>query len=258
MSINMNKKTSEQVAVIFGATGQVGSRVSEILALNHVKVVVHYFSNEGKANQIVRTIENNGGTAIALKADVRNSDEVKKLLQAVKTKFGHIDTCINLTHKNSAFKSIPIEELEWDDWTDHLDAVKSHFNICKAVVPFMKEQYFGRILYLSGGLAYRFYKGASVFSTVKAGLNAFCKTLALEVGEYNITVNIISPGRVVELNDAQIAGEFSDDNVSKCPMGRFASSDDIADAILYFMSPGASIVTGQTLYITGGEIMPMP
>ncbi len=252
------KKPDQQVAVIFGATGQIGSKVSKILAENQVRVVVHYFSNEQKALRIVDEIRENNGRAIAVRADVRDPEDVDRLLETVKETFGQIDVCVNLIHKNSAFKSIPVEDMEWNDWSEHLDALRAHFNICKAVIPYMKEQQYGRIIFLSGGLAYRFYKGASAYSTIKAGLNAFCKTLALELGPSNITVNIISPGRVVEMNDAQVSGEFSDDNVSKCPMGRFASSDDVAHAILYFISPGSEIVTGQTLYITGGEIMPMP
>ena len=249
---------NQQVAVVFGATGQIGSRICTLLAQNHIAVVVHCFSNTRKAEAITSAIRESGGTAMAAQADIRDLDCVQELLANVYKAYGRIDIAINLIHKDSDFKPIPIADMEWQDWSGHLDALKAHFNICKAVLPYMKAQHYGRILYLSGGLAYRFYKGSAAFSTVKAGLNAFCKTLALEVGADNITVNIISPGRVVEKNEVQASGEFADDCVSKCPMGRFASPDDIAHAVLFFISPGAEIITGQTLYITGGEIMPMP
>ena len=247
-----------QVAVVFGATGNIGERICSLLAQHNIAVIVHYFSNAQKAQSIAGAIREKGGAAMAAQADVRDLNSVVQLLSDVHKAYGRIDIAINLIHKDSDFKAVPVAEMEWQDWAGHLDALKACFHICKAVLPYMKAQHYGRIIYLSGGLAYRFYKGSAAFSTIKAGLNAFCKTLALEVGPDNITVNIIAPGRVVDKDAAQVSGEFSDDNVCKCPMGRFASPDDIAHAVLYFASREAETITGQTLYITGGEIMPMP
>ena len=147
--------------------------------------------------------------------------------------------------------------MEWEDWQCHLEAMKVHFNICKALCPVMKRQQYGRIIYISGGLAYRFYKGCAAYSAAKAGLNAFSKTLAAEVGKDHITVNIVAPGKVVQTDTAG-TDRFQEDQVSKCPLGRFTTPADIAGAIEYFASPAAENVTGQTIYVSGGEIMPMP
>lgn len=247
-----------QVVIVFGATGNVGPTVCRMLSENGNKVIVHYFSNGAKACEISENIKAAGGIAANLQADVRELESVEKMLATVERDYGRIDAVINLIHRDSDFKPVAVEDMQWGDWTGHLDALKSHFNICKSVLPYMKKNKYGRIIYLSGGLAYRFYKGCSAFSAVKAGLNAFCKTLALEVGSDNITVNIISPGKIVEKTEDEQSGKFSEDNVSKCPLGRFASPEDIANAALYFISEGASFITGQTLYVTGGEIMPMP
>ena len=70
----------------------------------------------------------------------------------------------------------------WDDWQLHIEALRIHFELCKAVLPQMRTQKYGRIVFLSGGLAYRYYSGCAAFSTIKAGLNAFCKCLAREEG----------------------------------------------------------------------------
>lgn len=246
----------EQNIIVFGATGRIGALVSKQLAQAGYGVVIHYFQNREKAERIVSEITEAGGSAVALHADVRDLAQTEELAEQAVRRFGTIHAAVNFVFNDRNYKSVPVENMDWEDWNDALDSVHSHFNICKALIPRMKRQQYGRILYISGGLAYRFYTGCSVFSTVKAGLNAFCKTLAKEVGPDHITVNVIAPGKVAESN--QKDADSLEDDVNQCALGRFACAADIAGAIEFFASDKAAFITGQTLYVSGGEIMPMP
>ena len=251
-----------QVAIVFGGTGNVGSVVSEILSAQGAKVIVHYNQRKEIADSIVNKITNNGGVAKALQADAVNKETVKSLMKEVISLFGVINIVINTVHLG--YNPKLIADMNWEDWDAHLESLKIHFNICKSVLPYMRQQNYGRIVFISGGLSYRFFKGKSAYSTIKAGLNAFCKTMAIEEGEHNITVNIVAPGKIIprgedkSSNNPNLLEDYERKQISRSVLKRFANADDVANAVLYFVSPGASCITGQTLFVTGGEIIPIP
>ena len=254
----MVNRLDQRTAVVFGSTGNVGPAIAERLAEEGAKVIVHYHSNQDKAAGIVKKIAEKGGEAMALQADANNEDAVRSLLVKTVASFGSVDIIVNVIHKDTGWGPVPVYEMSWEkDWLTHLEAMKTNFIICKCALPIMRKQRFGRIVYISGGLSYRFYKGCSAFSATKAGMNAFCKTLALEEGENNITVNIVAPGKV-EPEIPKECERFDEDNCCKCPLGRYACPKDVADAVLFFASSDASCITGQTVFVSGGEIMPMP
>jgi 3-oxoacyl-[acyl-carrier protein] reductase len=167
---------------------------------------------------------------------------------------------VNTVH--GQFEPKGVAEMTWSDWKPHLLGLKAHFLLCKAVLPSMHSHHYGRIVYVSAGLSRRLFAGCSGYSTVKAGLNVFCKTLAIEEGKHGITVNIVAPGKVVPL-DGREATDNPDDweemnrqCLDSSPLGCPATSADVAQAVLFFASPQASGITGQTLFVAGGEIMP--
>lgn len=245
-----------QVTIIFGATGSVGAGVCRALARAGHTVVVHYFHNQAKAERLVAELLAENAQAMAARADVRDLEQAKALVERVYAAYGAVHGAVNFIHRDD-YQPREVAEMEWSDWDCHLEAMQAHFNICKAVLPVMRRQRYGRIVYISGGLAYRFYKGCAAYSAAKAGLNAFSKTLAAEVGKDHITVNIVAPGKVVEADGAD-TNCFQEDSVRKCPLGRFTTPADIAGAVAFFTSPAAEQITGQTIYVSGGEIMPMP
>lgn len=258
----MTDLLKDKVAVIFGGTGHVGSVICELLAFEGAKVVVHYNSRSEKAHNIVNNILNKQGKAIFLAADITDQNEVKGLIDKTIDTFGKINIVVNTVHKE--FIPILVGDMKWQDWNIHLDALKAHFNICSSVLPQMRKQHNGQIIFISGGLSYRLFKGCAAYTTIKAGLNGFCKTLALEEGENGITVNIVAPGRVTEegsgslMSDTESWDSIEKEQISKTPLGRSATAKDVANAVLYFASPLSSCITGQTIFVTGGELMPMP
>lgn len=260
----MGKRLEGRVAVIFGGSGHVGPAVCKHFAKEGATVIVHShpMDPKEKVEGIVREIEQCGGQAIAMYADATDEQALGQMVQQVERACGRIDIAVNLIYPEGKWSPRPILDTEWEHWGPHFVALHAHFNICKQVVPVMRRQHYGRIVYISGGLAYRFFKECGLISTIKAGLNAFNKTLALESGEDHITVNIIAPGRIVPQEEATAeAGEnrrHAEDSLSNSPLRRFCTPEDVAKAAAFFASDDALCITGQTLYVSGGEIMPMP
>lgn len=241
-----------------------GSAIVKKLAIHGAKVIIHYNHREKLANSIMVEIKNTGGTAEILQADVTNEKAVQRLLRETIKRFGAINIVVNTVHGKENAKLVT--DMNWTDWDVHLEALKGHFYICKNVLPYMKKQNYGRIVYISGGCVCRFFKGFSAYSTIKAGLSAFCKTMALEEGKNNITVNMIAPGKVIpeaRFSASNYPPNILKDNekeqLSRSALKRFATAGDVANAVLYFVSPEeASCITGQTLFVTGGEVISVP
>lgn len=244
---------TSQVIIVFGATGSVGSIAAARLAeLGHF-VVVHYCNNEQMANQIVKEFHENNYQGMALQADCTDENQIYELVKIVYEELGVVHAVVNFIH-NDSFQPKLVSQMNWNDWDCHIDALKAHFSICHAVIPFMQEQNYGRIVYISGALAYRFYAGFSHYSAAKAAMNAFSKTLAHEIGSQGITVNIVAPGKVVTKKSKLL----QEDDIAKCPLKQYATPVDIANIVHFLTSKEAESVTGQTIYLAGGEVMPMP
>ena len=222
--------------------------------------MVHFRQNHRVAREIVEGIHSVGGQAIAIQADLTIEKSSDQIIRDIYDRFGKIDILVNAVH--GQFDPKDIVEMKWEDWEIHLAALKSHFLLCRAAVPLMRAQKYGRIIYLSGGLARRYFKGCSAYTTIKAGLNGFCKTLALEEGAHGITVNIVAPGKVVPMDGRESTDhpqaweDLNQASIAATPLGRYASTRDVSTAVLFFASPEASGMTGQTLYVAVGEIMP--
>lgn len=259
----MRDALKDQVIIVFGATGRVGEGVCTYLAEQGAVILAHYCSNQAKAEKIVQTIVNAGGRAQAIQADVTDPAAVHACLARVVERWGRIDGVVNQIHRDKEFKPTSVAEMEWTNWESHIEAMKAHFLICKEVIPYMRRQHYGRIVYVSGGLSFRFFEGCSPFSAAKAGMNAFCKTLALEEGKNGITVNVIAPGKIAQFdggaeNPPTLWQDLERRQLENNPIGRFCTPKDVASAAMVFLLKESGYLTGQTLFLAGGEIMPMP
>ena len=248
---------SGRTALVFGGVGNLGVRIASKLREHDANVAISYYNGEeNKAASYVKELDSDGEKAFTAFCDISDESSVEGFVRSSKDRFRTIDIVVNLIHE-PAFTPTEVVDMVWDDWKSDLIAQKGHFLICKQVLPIMREQKFGRIIYISAGLAVRHMGGSAAFACVKSGLSTFSKTLAIEEGRNNITVNIVAPGRITTLDTD---GSFSWDEAEKellkrTPLGRFATQDDVANAVLYFASPLADAMTGQTLYVACGEIM---
>ena len=242
-------------AVIFGGSGKLGMAIAQEYARQGANVAVHYFSNGRKADALAEDIRARGQKAIAFGADTTDADDLAAGMQKAAEALGGVDIMVNAVH--GPFEPSGVYDSQPEEWQVHLTGLQSHYLTVKAVLPFMRRQGFGRIIYISAALAVRYEEGCSMYTAVKSGLNGFCRTLAKEEGKHNILVNIICPGGIRDA-ETQSGGdwdEFSRKFLERCALGRFATTQEVANTAVYFASPLAEGITGQTIYVSGGEIM---
>lgn len=248
---------TNRTAIVLGGVGNLGTYIAKVLYEHGANIVINYYVNEeGKAADLLAELDPDGKRSMALFCDINDEDSVRAFVEETAKKFGTVDIMVNLVH-NPEFVPKHVGETDWSDWRQHLIAQKGHYLICKHVLPYMRKQQYGRIIYISGGLAVRHMGGSAAFAAVKSGLTAFSKTMAIEEGPNNITVNIVAPGKITSLS-TDGAFSWSDKEaelLEKTPLRRFASQEDVANTVLYFAAPISAAMTGQTLYVACGEIM---
>ncbi len=238
-----------RVALVTGAGRGLAAGVARALGRAGARVVVNYRSDEPSALAVAREIEEAGGEARALRADVSDWGEARRLVEATLTACGSVDVLVNGV---GAFVWHPVAEIEPLEWrrliSSNLDTV---FHMSRLTLPHMRKQHFGRIISLGAVGAERTLAQPRVaaYSAAKAAVVAFSKALALEEARNGITVNVVAPG---VMEDHKHPGEPNDHVVERIPVGRAGHPDELARAILFLASPAASFITGQTLSVAGG------
>ncbi|MDD9311434.1 SDR family NAD(P)-dependent oxidoreductase [Cytobacillus firmus] len=245
---------NEKVAIITGASRGIGAATAKLFAENGAKVVVNYANNESAAEEIVESIRENGGQSISIQADVRNQDQMSSLVNQTISHFGKVDILVNNAAINFAMKSF--SDMEWDEFKPKIEEeMKAAFISTKSVLPIMKEQKYGKLVYISSGLSHQPIPGFIAHGTAKAAMNSFVRYLAQELGPYNITANTISPGMVETDATKHTPAEEKEKTAMFTPLGRIANPEDIARAALFFASDQSAFMTGTYVPVSGGMEM---
>jgi len=244
-----------RTAVVTGAARGIGAAVAKRLAADGMAVAVLDLE-EAACKAVVDEIQEAGGTALAVGADVADEHAVQAAVERVVAELGAPTVLVNnagITRDNLLFKMTPAD---WDAvMAVHL---RGAFLMTSAVQGHMTEAGWGRIVTMSStsGLGNR---GQANYAAAKAGLEGFTKTIAIELGRFGITANAIAPGFIdtpMLSATAERMGityeEFLGMGVATIPVGRAGTAEDIAHAVSYFASEGASYVSGQVLYVAGG------
>lgn len=247
----MNSLTNK-VAIVTGGSRDIGRQVSEKLAGAGAKVCINFLNDEGKANEAVAAIKQNGGEAIAVKGDMTRASDVENLVKKCKEAFGErIDILVNVTGGLVARKLLPDMDEEFWDAVMNVN-VKSAFLATKAVVPSMTEG--GAIINFSsqaardgGGF------GAIAYASAKGAVLTMTRGLAKELGPKGIRVNCISPGMI----NTTFHNTFTKDEVRKnvaaaTPLRREGEAKEVGDLALYLASDASSFITGASIEINGG------
>ncbi|HZC19858.1 MAG TPA: 3-oxoacyl-ACP reductase FabG, partial [Rubrobacteraceae bacterium] len=204
----------------------------------------------------VATIKKAGGEAVAIACDVSSAKQVGAAFEEVANRFGRIDILVNnagLLRDNLLFK------MSEDDWDKVLDVhLKGSFLCSQAVQRYMVEQEYGRIIMTSSIVALG-NKGQVNYSAAKAGLQAMARTLALELGRFNVTVNAVAPGWIeteMTKEAAERVGitmeEMKERFAKNIPLRRFGRPEDVANVVAFLASDEASYISGETIYVAGG------
>ncbi|MEK3764956.1 MULTISPECIES: 3-oxoacyl-[acyl-carrier-protein] reductase [unclassified Solibacillus] len=240
-------------AVVTGASRGIGRAIALQLASEGAKVVVNYSGSEQKALEVVEEIKNNGGEAIAVQANVAESDSVQHLMKTAIDTYGSIDILVNnagITRDNLLMR---MKENEWDDVID--TNLKGVFLCTKAVTRQMMKQRAGRIINISSIVGVAGNAGQANYVAAKAGVIGLTKTTAQELASRNILVNAIAPGFITTEMTEALPEEIKETMLKQIPLAKLGQPEDIAKAVVFFASDSANYITGQTLQIDGGMVM---
>ncbi|MFF2794481.1 3-oxoacyl-[acyl-carrier-protein] reductase [Lysinibacillus xylanilyticus] len=247
------RKLEGKVAVVTGASRGIGRSIALKLADEGAKVVVNYSGSQAKAEEVVATIQENGGEAIAVQASVSKTEEVSALMDAAVKTFGSLDILVNnagITRDNLLMR---MKEDEWDDVLN--TNLKGVFLCTKAVTRQMMKQRAGRIINISSIVGVAGNPGQANYVAAKAGVIGLTKTTAKELASRNILVNAVAPGFIETEMTEQLPEDIKQGMLSQIPLAKLGQPEDIAKAVAFLASEDANYMTGQTLHIDGGMVM---
>ncbi|MBI4490698.1 MAG: SDR family oxidoreductase [Deltaproteobacteria bacterium] len=242
-------------ALITGGANGIGRAVALKLAANGISVVIAD-QDEAAAEEVRSAILAGGGRAEVARVDVTKAAEVKEVVAAVFQRHGRIDVLANIAGGSIHRKRL--EELSWAEWKEVLDVnLKGTFLFCREVAPIMQGQRRGRIINTASNYGITGSALRTPYSAAKAGVIAFSKSLALELAPYGVLVNVVAPGptdtpRVMR----NWTPETRKQRNAEIPLGRTGRPDDLAEAFYFLSSLESSSITGQTLHVNGGLVMP--
>jgi 3-oxoacyl-[acyl-carrier protein] reductase len=243
-----NKTLSGKVALVTGGSRGIGAAIAKRLAVDGAAVALTFTSAQAKAEEVVRTIESDGGRALAIRADSADATAVKQTVAETVKTLGRLDVLVN----NAGLAVIaPLDQFKLEDF-DRLVAVnvRGVFVAAQEAARHMADG--GRIITIGSVNADRMpFVGGSVYAMTKAAVAGLTRGLARDLGPRNITVNNVQPGPVdTDLNPA--TGPFADSLKGLMAIPRYAHGDEIAGLVAYLASPEAGFITGASLTIDGG------
>lgn len=244
---------NDKVAVVTGSSRGLGRAIAVKLAALGAKVVVNYLGNKTGAEETLRLIQEAGGEAIVVQADVGRFDDARRLIQSALDRFGGLHILVNNAGTTRDTLLVRMSEEQWDTVID--TNLKGVFNCTKAAQRTMLKQRYGRIVTITSIAGLIGNAGQTNYTAAKAGQIGFTKALAKEVGSRNITVNAIAPGYFPTDLSATIPPDMLAKAMEITPLGRPGSPEDIANAVAFLVSDEANYITGQVLAVDGGLTM---
>ena len=241
-----------KVAVVTGASKGIGAEIARALAAQGASVVVNYASAKDGADKVVADISKSGGKAIAVKADVAKSAEVKQLFAETKKAYGRVDVLVN---NAGVYKFLPLDDNTEDEFHREFN-----INVLGTLLATQEAaRHFGpnggSVINLSSVASDKGLPGSSIYSATKGAVDSLTRVLATELGPRKIRVNAIRPGGV-ETEGVHAIGiigsDFEKQMVAETPLGRIGQPDDIASVAVFLASDASKWLTGEKLTASGG------
>ncbi|GIV07570.1 MAG: 3-oxoacyl-(ACP) reductase [Fimbriimonadales bacterium] len=242
------------VAVVTGGSKGIGKAMAQQFAARGAKVAILDIDS-GAGEATMQSIREAGGEAIFLYADVGNLASLEQAAQEVAQRLGNTDIlCCNAGIYPQAFLET-MTEADWD--TVHRVNLKGMFFTIKAFLPQLKRSKRGRIVLTSSITGpITGFPGWAHYGSTKAGMLGFMRSAAIELAKYGITVNAILPGNIATEGLGEIGEEYRRKMEAVIPFKRLGAPEDVAYAALFFASEEAGYITGQTLIVDGGQVLP--
>jgi 3-oxoacyl-[acyl-carrier protein] reductase len=243
-----------KTALVTGGSRGIGRACVQFLSKAGADVAFTYNTNEQLANKLCEEYSGNN-IVRSFKVNTNNEDDVCDVINSIENDFGKIDILVN---NAGIWEKSEIENLSLDKWNKTINInLTGTFLFTKYTVPIMKKNNFGRIINLSSTAGQRGEAFYSHYAASKGGIIAFTKSLAVELGEYNITVNSVAPGWVkTDMTKDVIENKSEEEKIIReIPLRKIAVPEDVAGAVIFLASEFASHITGSIINVNGGSVL---
>ena len=243
---------NNHVAIVTGSSTGLGKSIAFTLARQGAKVALNYANNQARAERTFAEFIKAGLEGVMVRCDVTTPEGIDQLYRETESKLGRPDILVPNATCEQPLK--PIEEYDWAFYQSMLDFfIKSPFLLTQRGLAHMKKQKWGRIINITSEVFQRSVGNFSAYVAAKGGQIGWSRSMATELAPFGITVNVVAPGWIPVERHEKDPQQMKDDYFKIIPAGRWGVPQDVADAVLYFASPEASFITGQTLCVNGGN-----
>ena len=244
-----------KLVLVSGAGRGLGASIAESFVNSGYKVAINYFNSVKEAEDLSRKL---GDSVQAFKADIRDENEISNMYKEINSHFSsYPDILVNNAMANYVFNGDlrkKAEDISWKEIQDHLDVtIKGSFNLIQGLTPKMKDKKFGRIINIGTNLVQNPVVPYHDYTIAKGGLLALTRTFAKDLGQFGITVNMVSGG-LLKVTDASAAtpDEVFEAIAQMTPLQKVTTVQDLADGVVFFASDASRAITGQNLTVDGG------
>jgi len=240
---------SGRLALVTGAAQGVGKGIAIELGRAGWTVAVNFRSDPKVAQETVSEVEEVGGTALAIRADIRSSTQVNRMFSALRKQFERIDLLVN----NAGTQTwAPLLELREEDWDRDIGTnLKGTFLCLQAAAKWMSETGGGAIVNIGSGCNKVPFPRLVSYSASKGGIEMLTKVAAIELGRYRVRVNCVAPGAILIDRTKKEDPRYASIWAKEAPMGRVGMPADVGHAVIFLASDEASFISGQTIWVDG-------
>ena len=251
IQINLKGK----IAVVTGATGQLGRVMVRTLASCGADIAVHYLQNQAKADELVKELTQEYNVrAITVQADVTDAQSVSSMRDVIVQKLGTPDIVVNNAVIQYKWRSVLEQDLQ--DFQSQFDSCVMHnVLMAQAFIPAMIEKKAGRFIGINTECSYLCNANSAAYASAKRGMDGLYRTLAKEVGKFNVNVNQVAPGWTISDNDRANNTEIAPHYSNNVPLNRRGTDQEIANVVLFLASELSTFVSGVCIPVCGGTVM---
>lgn len=242
-----------KVAIVTGASRGIGRSIATTLAQHGAKLVITGTKVDLLTN-VANEVHKMGGKCIVCAGDVTSEETATAVVTKAIDEFGQIDILVNNAGMNMRTSTI---DMDIEDWKRVIDVnLNGNLYFCKAVLPYMIKQKYGKVINVSSSTAKSGHRNAiPAYGASKAGVDYLTKHLALEMAEHNIYINGVSPGPVDTDMTKQWTDEYHQKVLSNIPLKKLGTSQNVADTVLFLSSSMSDFITGESINVNGGTYM---
>jgi len=242
-----------RVVLVTGAGGGAGPVIVDAFAEEGAAVAVHYRGSADRAEAAAGAVRERGGRAVAVQADLGQRDSVESMIETVERDLGPVSVLVTAT---SAYRNDRLVETADEDWASVVDdMLGATFRACRAVVPSMERNGFGRIVNIAARSGLVGVARSAHYAAAKAGIVGLTRSLAKELGPAGVLVNAIAPVMILTRKDGvpSIPDERAAEMAKTLPLRRIATPDDVARVVVWLGSAANTYVTGEVVSLHGGD-----